>query len=106
MREKYRPRRRLRRPGAPKRLLPRPRPAHLWRRACALVMSAVLVFSLLPVYPAAAEPASRASSAESEGYFDLGERRLEQSQTLTDNGDGTYTWSLSVTAQLLSLIHI
>ena len=100
MREKYRPRRLLRRPGAPKRLLPRPRPAHLWRRACALVMSAVLVFSLLPVYPAAAEPASRASSAESEGYFDLGERRLEQSQTLTDNGDGTYTWTLSVTAQL------
>ena len=100
MRETYRPRRLLRRPGAPKRLLPRPRPAHLWRRACALVMSAVLVFSLLPVYPAAAEPASRASSAESGGYFDLGERRLEQSQTLTDNGDGTYTWTLSVTAQL------
>ena len=100
MREKYRPRRLLRRPGAPKRLLPRARTAHLWRRVCALVMCAVLVFSLLPVYPAAAEPAPRASSAESGGYFNLGERRLEQTQTLTDNGDGTYIWTLSVTAQL------
>ena len=48
MREKYRPRRLLRRPGAPKRLLPRARTAHLWRRACALVMCAAMVLSLLP----------------------------------------------------------
>ena len=48
MREEYRPRRLLRRPGAPKRLLPRARTAHLWRRACALVMCAAMVLSLLP----------------------------------------------------------
>ena len=55
MREKYRPRRLRRRPGAPRRLLPGRRSARLGRRFCALLMSVAIVLSLLPNAVFAAE---------------------------------------------------